>query len=52
MFTISKPDKNSLRSLADLRGLNKSIKQKPFPTPMINDLFMVSRESVENHLYT
>ena len=37
MFTISKPDK-SLRSLADLRELNKRIKRKPFPIPKINDL--------------
>ena len=29
MFTIPKPDK-SLRSLADLRELNKMIKRKPF----------------------
>jgi len=37
MFTIPKPDK-SLRSLADLRELNKRIKRKPFPIPKINDL--------------
>jgi hypothetical protein len=37
MFTIAKPDK-TLRSLADLRELNKRIKRKPFPTPKINDL--------------
>jgi hypothetical protein len=30
MFTISKPN-GSLRSLADLRKLNKRIKRKPFP---------------------
>jgi len=30
MFTIVKPD-GSLRSLADLRELNKRIKRKPFP---------------------
>jgi hypothetical protein len=34
MFTISKPD-GSLRSLADLREVNKVIKQKPFPLPKI-----------------
>ena len=37
MFTIPKPDK-LLRSLADLRELNKRIKRKPFPIPKINDL--------------
>ena len=37
MFTIVKPD-GSLRSLADLRELNKRIKRKPFPLPKINDL--------------
>jgi hypothetical protein len=37
MFTISKPD-NSLRSLADLRELNKRIKRKPFPLPKISDI--------------
>jgi hypothetical protein len=37
MFTIAKPDK-PLRSLADLRELNKRIKRKPFPIPKINDL--------------
>ena len=37
MFTITKPDK-TLRSLADLRELNKRIKRKPFPIPKINDL--------------
>jgi hypothetical protein len=37
MFTIKKPD-DSLRSLADLRELNKRIKRKPFPLPRINDM--------------
>lgn len=37
MFTISKPD-GSLRSLADLRELNKRIKRKPFPIPKIQDM--------------
>ena len=37
MFTIKKPD-DSLRSLADLRELNKRIKRKPFPLPKINDM--------------
>lgn len=37
MFTISKPD-GSLRSLADLRELNKRIVRHPFPLPHIKDL--------------
>ncbi len=37
MFTIKKPD-GSLRSLADLRELNKRIKRKPYPLPKINDI--------------
>ena len=37
MFTISKPD-GTLRSLADLRELNKRIKRKPYPLPKISDL--------------
>jgi hypothetical protein len=37
MFTIAKPDK-TLRSLADLRELNKRINRKPFSIPKINDL--------------
>ena len=37
MFTISKPD-GTLRSLADLRELNKRIRRKPFPLPKINDI--------------
>ena len=39
MFTIKKPD-DSLRSLADLRELNKRIKRKPFPLPKITDLLL------------
>ena len=39
MFTISKPD-GSLRSLADLRELNKRIKRKPFPLPKIQDMLL------------
>jgi len=35
MFTISKPD-GSLRSLGDLRELNKRIKRKLFPIPKIH----------------
>src|SRR5688572_33391424 len=37
MFTISKPD-GSLRSLADLRELNKRIRRHPFPIPKIQDM--------------
>ena len=37
MFTIPKPD-GTLRSLADLRELNKRIKRKPFPLPKITDM--------------
>jgi hypothetical protein len=37
MFTVTKPD-GSLRSLADLRELNKRIKRKPFPIPKIQDI--------------
>ena len=37
MFVITKPD-GSLRSLADLRELNKRIKRKPFPIPKITDM--------------
>ena len=37
MFTVLKPDK-SLRSLADLRELNKRIKRKPYPLPKITDM--------------
>ena len=37
MFTISKPD-GSLRSLADLREINKVIKRKPYPLPKITDM--------------
>ena len=37
VFTRQKSD-GSLRSLADLRELNKSIKRKPCPLPKIIDL--------------
>jgi hypothetical protein len=40
MFTVAKPGK-ALRSLADLRELNKRIKRKPFPIPKINDLLQI-----------
>jgi hypothetical protein len=36
MFTLLKPDA-ALRSLADLRELNKRIKRKPYPLPKITD---------------
>ena len=42
MFTISKPD-GSLRSLADLRELNKRIKRTPFPIPKIQDMLQKLR---------
>jgi hypothetical protein len=37
MFTVSKPD-GTLRSIADLRELNKRIRRKPFPIPKIQEL--------------
>ena len=37
MFTIKKPN-GLLRSLADLRGLNKRIRRKPFPLPKISEM--------------
>ena len=37
VFTKQKSD-GSLRSLADLRELNKRIKRKPFPLPKISEL--------------
>jgi hypothetical protein len=37
MFTVTKPD-TSLRSIADLRELNKRIRRKPFPIPKIQEL--------------
>ena len=42
MFTIAKPD-GSLRSLADLRELNKRIKRKPFPIPKIQHMLQKLR---------
>src|SRR5688500_14997481 len=39
MFTINKPD-GSLRSLADLRELNKRIKRHPFPIPKIQEMLL------------
>jgi transposase InsO family protein len=46
MFTISKPD-GSLRSLADLRELNKVIKRKPYPLPKITDML----QKLEGFMY-
>ena len=46
MFTISKPD-GSLRSLADLRELNKRIKRHPFPIPKIQDML----QKLEGFMY-
>ena len=37
MFTVPKPD-TTLRTVADLRELNKRIKRKPFPLPKIQEL--------------
>ena len=37
MFTVTKPD-TTLRSIADLRELNKRIRRKPFPIPKIQEL--------------
>ena len=37
MFTVMKPD-TTLRSIADLRELNKRIRRKPFPIPKIQEL--------------
>ena len=46
MFTISKPD-GSLRSLADLREVNKVIKRKPYPLPKISDIL----QKLEGFMY-
>ena len=46
MFTISKPD-SSLRSIADLREVNKVIKRKPFPLPKITDML----QKLEGFMY-
>ena len=37
VFTVTKPD-STLRSIADLRELNKRIRRKPFPIPKIQEL--------------
>ena len=46
MFTIAKPD-GSLRSLADLREVNKVIKRKPYPLPKIADML----QKLEGFMY-
>jgi hypothetical protein len=46
MFTIPKSD-GSLRSLADLREINKVIKRKPFPLPKITDML----QKLEGFMY-
>jgi hypothetical protein len=46
MFTISKLD-GSLRSLADLREVNKVIKRKPFPLPKITNML----QNLEGFMY-
>ena len=46
MFTIAKPD-GSLRSLADLREVNKVIKRKPYPLPKITDML----QKLEGFMY-
>ena len=39
-YTIPKKDGITLRSIADLREVNKRIKRKPFPIPKISELLM------------
>ena len=39
-FIIPKKDGITIRSIADLRELNKRIKRKPFPIPKIQDLLL------------
>ena len=46
LFTISKPD-GSLRSLADLREVNKVIKRRPYPLPKITDML----QKLEGFMY-
>ena len=46
-FTIVKKDGITLRSIADLRELNKRIKRKPFPLPKIQELLL----KLENFQY-
>ena len=46
-FTIVKKDGVTLRSIADLRELNKRIKRKPFPLPKIQELLL----KLENFQY-
>ena len=46
-FIIPKKDGITVRSIADLRELNKRIKRKPFPIPKIQDLLL----KLENFQY-
>ena len=46
-FIIPKKDGITIRSIADLRELNKRIKRKPFPIPKIQDLLL----KLENFQY-
>ena len=46
-FIIPKKDGITIRSIADLRELNKRIKRKPFPIPKIQDLLL----KLENFRY-
>jgi hypothetical protein len=46
MFTIAKRD-GSLRSLTDLREVNKVIKRKPYPLPKISDML----QKLEGFMY-
>ena len=39
-FTVLKKDGITIRFIADLRELNKRIKQKPFPIPKIQELLL------------
>ena len=46
-YTITKKDGVTLRSIADLREVNKRIKRKPFPIPKISELLL----KLENFRY-
>ena len=46
VFTVAKPD-HTLRSIADLRELNKRIRRKPFPIPKIQELL----QKLEGFMY-
>ena len=47
MFTVTKPD-STLRSIADLRELNKRIRRKPFPIPKIQELLHKLKGLISN----